>query len=80
MSQDKKNKVVYGSVKNKITASDLIEERKSKNFKSEFLLHDLGLYHYSHLRDSLDKIMAADPIMRNTHKFYELSPAELQTY
>lgn len=77
MSQDKKKKVIYGSVKNKIVASDLIEERKAKDFKSNELLCDLGLFHYRKYRNSIDKFAAADPILRNTHKFYEMSPAEL---
>ena len=69
---------MYGSVKNKIVASDLVEERKNRDFqlKDDKLFNHIDYYNdYKAFQDA-DKFLENDPILRNSHKFYEMSREE----
>ena len=70
---------VQGSIKNNIVATELVEERSNCNFDQEELFN---------IYCSNPKVIewkakaefdeANDPIMKNTHKYYEWSPKEIQ--
>ena len=71
--------IVQGSIKNNIVASDLIKERKNCNFDQE----EMFSIYYSNvevrkIKAKADFDAANDPIMKNTHKYYEWSPKEIQ--
>ena len=68
--------IVLGSVKNKIVASDLLEERKKCAFDQEELkvfLHGGPLV----LQKKLNYLkIISHPELANHHKFYEMTPHE----
>jgi hypothetical protein len=66
-----------GSIKNKIVASDLEDERAHCNFDQKELTLKLFKDQES-LNDVLEdiRIMESDPILRNTEKWYELNRDE----
>ena len=66
-------------MKNKIVATELAEERNKCNFNQE------ELYNLFFSNPEVRKITARadydaenDPIMKNTHKYYEWTPEEIQ--
>ena len=70
--------IIYGSVKNKIVASDLIEERNNRDFeiKGGLLYKNIDFYANFDQLQEFDKFMENDPILRNSHHFYEMSREE----
>lgn len=68
---------VYGSIKNKIVASDLISERQNCDFDQRELREVLLMgKDYVERYDRYVKNMEADPILKNSEKFYEYSREE----
>jgi hypothetical protein len=67
-----------GSIKNKIVASDLEEERNKCNFNKDELTDILfgGREIYEEIKADLD-IMESDPILRNTEKWYDFTREEM---
>ena len=72
------NKIVYGSVKNKIVSSDLQEERANSDFniKEGNILYHLDFFCDAEKRYKFAKEMADDPILKNSHLFYEMTREE----
>ena len=73
------SKRVAGSIKSKIVATELVEERAKSNFDHD----ELYTTYYSdpisrEIRERVFKEMEEDPILRNTHKFYEMTTKEAQ--
>lgn len=67
---------VLGSIKNKITATDLIEERKNCDFDQEKLrviLHG-GELSYKLYKDVIDEMTV--PELKNHYGFMEMDPNE----
>lgn len=69
---------VQGSIKNKIVATELVEERAKCNFDQEELYN----IYYSdpnirEMRQRTDRDIDSDPILANTHKYYEWTPKEI---
>lgn len=77
MTTTKKIKVA-GSIKNKITATELEEERKNCDFDkremTRFFWHDMSVYKM--FQDEAD-LMEKHPEYGSTHKFYEWTPQEI---
>ena len=71
------SKIIHGSIKNKITSSDLIEERAKKDFTGSFL----DLYHQPTLNRTKESyaFMESDPRLVNTHKFYDMTRKEMMS-
>ena len=70
---------IQGSWKNKIVASDLQEERDKQDFdstKGGGLVGVLNQDYSQRLWDAL-AFMESDPILKNTHKFYEMTKEEM---
>lgn len=66
-----------GSIKDKIVAPDLLEERAKRNFDAEELTHALyggkqGYDEYVRIHTFIE----SDPILRNDEKFYEMTREE----
>ena len=79
MEEKKAKSIVMGSWKNKIVASCLLEERDKKDFTidhGEVFGPILNKEHYQRCADAM-KFMESDPILRNTHKFYEMTIEEM---
>ena len=73
------SKRVQGSIKNKVTATELVEERARCNFDKEelkamFMTDPEG----KHIMEKALKDQMEDPNLALTHKFYEMEPAERQ--
>lgn len=66
-----------GSIKNKIVSPDLIEERQKCNFNSQELTEFLynGKENVNKIQDYIETI-DKDPILRNSHKFYDMTREE----
>lgn len=66
-----------GSIKNKIVAQDLLEERSHKNFDQEELTVALfgGKEELTDFREHI-ALMESDPILRNTEKWYDMTREE----
>lgn len=71
------SKIVHGSIKNKITSSDLLEERAKKDFTGSFL----DLYHQPTVQRAKEvyAFMESDPRLHNSHKFYDMTRQEMMT-
>ena len=70
---------VQGSIRNNIVATELVGERSKCNFDQE----EMYRIYYSNpeirkIKAKADFNAANDPIMKNTHKYYEWSPKEIQ--
>jgi hypothetical protein len=70
---------VQGSIKNNIVATELLEERSVCNFDQE----ELYKIYWSNpevreIKNKADFDAANDPIMMNTHEYYEWTPKEIQ--
>jgi hypothetical protein len=78
---DAKKKIVFGSVKNKITASDLLEERAQCDFNvpGGKILKYMDFYYSFDRYTKMDEICSNDPVLKNTHKFYEMTREEKMT-
>ena len=81
MSKDEGAARVAGSWKNKVTATELVEERANKNFDQNQLANFL----YGNKKDlaSLYRqwdMQKKDPMLANTHKFYEMTVKEKKLY
>ena len=69
--------VIYGSIKNKIVASDLVLERQNCNFDQKELREEILMgKEFVDRFDRYVKNMEADPILKNSEKFYEYSREE----
>lgn len=70
--------ITYGSVKNKIVASDLIRERNNRDFEIEGgnIFKHLDYHVDFEQYYEVDRVMANDPVLRNTHHFYEMTREE----
>ena len=74
-----KDNVIHGSIKRKIVSSDLLSERANRDFDNENgdainkALSAGGLFED---RKELEKVLYSDPILRNSHEFYEMSAKE----
>jgi len=70
---------VQGSMKNKIVATELVEERNNCNFDQDELW---SLYfkdpEANRIKAKAEHDVENDPIMRNTHKYYEWTLEEVQ--
>ena len=76
-----KEKIVYGSIKRKIVSSDLIQERANRDFddeNGEVLFKTLCVGGPFEHRQEFLKVLDSDPILQNSHKFYEMTSEELQ--
>jgi len=76
-----KKKIIQGSVKNKIVSSDLQDERDKKDFNDNdgnlfSDLWDLPFPNNQARKNMFMKACIDDPILRNSHKFYEMSREE----
>ena len=71
---------MIGSIKNQIVASDLLEERKNCNF-DQAELWDLILTkkHVEYFK-KIVKVMESDPLLTNSHKYYDMTRAEQMEY
>ena len=72
-----KEKIIYGSIKRKIVSSDLINERANRDFENDdgdALNRPLNFHGLLEDVKVAEKITAEDPILRNTHEFYEMTP------
>ena len=79
MSKTKTRQPTQGSWKNKIVASDLQEERDKKDFDSELGGGFVGILNKEYtqrFRDAL-AFMESDPVLMNSHKFYEMTKDEM---
>ena len=66
-----------GSIKNKIVASDLEEERLKSNFNGQELTESwFGGKQALEDYKSMMAIMENDPILRNTEKWYDMTREE----
>ena len=75
MSKDKKD-IIHGSWKRKITSSDLIEERLKCDFDKKEAISKL--VDPAWLQQMLDlKWVQSDPVLRNSHKFYDMTREEM---
>lgn len=74
---------VPGSWKNKIVNSDLQEERDKCNFdmnlETNGLSNCMDKVHTQRYRDAIE-FMESDPLLKNTHKFYQMSRKEAWDY
>ena len=69
-------KQIIGSIAKGIVASDLLEERKKCNFdQEEFFNLILTKKHVDYFKRSIE-IMESDPILKNTHKYYDMTREE----
>mmetsp|Transcript_18121 Transcript_18121/g.30956 ORF Transcript_18121/g.30956 Transcript_18121/m.30956 type:complete len:84 (+) Transcript_18121:40-291(+) len=71
--------VVYGSIKNKVVATDLLEERAKKDFDEKVgggLVSLIDKECHDRYKEAVE-FTSSDPIMRNSHKFYEMTREEL---
>ena len=74
-----KDNVIHGSIKRKIVSSDLLSERANRDFDNENgdainkALSAGGLFEDW---KELEKVLYSDPILRNSHEFYEMSAKE----
>ena len=68
---------VAGSIKNKITATELVEERAKKNFDQVQVQNFLwgSKSDYNSMQARLEE-MKNDPMLANTHKYYEMTTKE----
>ena len=67
-----------GSIKNKVTATELLEERAKCNFDKSQMIEQF--YHEKWIHETFSAIakdMNDYPELANTHKFYEMTPAEI---
>ena len=73
-----KEKVVYGSIKNKVTASDLIKERANCDFDPNYGKGMMAIAdeHYRQRFVEAVEFTQNDPVMKNSHKFYEMTREE----
>ena len=73
-----KEEIVDGSMKNKITSSDLLNERKNRDFDIStnpfFEILDKG---YLKSQENNWEMIKNDPIIKNSHKFYEMTREEM---
>lgn len=68
---------MHGSIKNKIVASDLVEERAKRNFDSEGNNAFLNILGPDHLAaKEAEEFIKSDPILMNSHKWYEMTREE----
>jgi Acyl-coenzyme A oxidase N-terminal len=69
----------HGSIKNKVVASDLEEERKHLNFDQRELTNLVwgGPHEHARILD-LVKDMEADPVLKCSEKWYDYSREEQQ--
>ena len=70
--------ITYGSVKNKIVASALLEERANRDFELEggsIFKHLDYFNNYDHYVQ-FDRFMQSDPVLRNSHSFYDMTREE----
>ena len=68
-------KRVAGSIKNKIVATEILEERAKCNFDQKELYQNF--YSDKESRELMErsfKEVEEDPVLRATHKFYEWTP------
>lgn len=69
-----------GSVRNKIVASDLLEERNKCAFdQQELRVLILGGQHIFDKKTEFHRILEKHPELANHHKFFEMTPEEQQT-
>ena len=70
--------IVYGSVKNKIVSSDLLQERSNMDFHIEggIIFKHMDYYVDFDQWQKDDKFMENDPVLRNSHEFYEMTREE----
>ena len=78
-----KQSIVYGSIKNNIVASDLVAERANRDFdhdNGEILCKTLNVRGHWEKKKAFNEFLQSDPILKNTHKFYEMNQEEMQEY
>jgi hypothetical protein len=68
-------KIIHGSILNKVTSSDLLEERAKCNFDQK----ELWNIFYSRPEENAERAqvefdIANDPKLALTHKYYEWTP------
>ena len=65
---------------NKVTATELVEERAKLNFDQEELYK--LIYNDEASRHVMEKSIADldDEVLKNTHKYYEWTPSQIQMY
>lgn len=70
-----KTAIVHGSVKNKIVSSDLQNERNNRDFQVEpdAFIKNINLHNDFDMRNKIEKEMQEDPILRSTHKYYDMT-------
>ena len=67
-----------GSVKNKIVAQELLEERANLNFdKDQAFAFFNPMKDVNDLQDAVNKLIDENPDIQNTHKVYEMTREEL---
>ena len=67
---------IIGSIAKGIVASDLLDERKKCNFnQEEFMNLIITKKHADYFKRTI-KIMESDPILKNTHKYYDMTREE----
>ena len=73
-----KQEVIYGSMKNKITSSDLINERNNCDFDIKVNPYR-AILDQNYLKSQIVnfEMMRDDPILQNSHKFYEMTKEEM---
>ena len=79
--QMSKSKIVYGSIKRKIVSSDLLDERANRDFdhdNGEIVEKALSFEGHWDKKKKFVQVMTADPILKNSHKFYEMTSEEHQ--
>ena len=81
MSQTKLSSTLprTGSIKDKIVAPDLLDERAKRNFDGEELTHVLfrGKDKYDDYKENMT-LGESDPVLRNTHEWYDMTREEKQ--
>ena len=71
--------IVHGSWANKVVASDLLDERAKRDFDDEQgrafknILNQEELY----AREEQMNVISSDPILRNSHTFYDMTREEM---
>ena len=73
-----KSDIVHGSVRNKIVSSDLQAERFKRDFDIEGnnIFKHVDYYASFEQYTAMDEFCANDPILRNSHEFYEMTREE----
>lgn len=65
-------------MKNKVVSSDLLEERSKRDFEIEGnnIFRHVDYYMDFEHYESMDKFCENDPILRNSHLFYDMTREE----